>query len=777
MNLQLRMEQQQQQQQQEENQLPQSFYCPLTLAVMSEPVMDPEGNSYEKHAIEDWLSRNSTSPITRNPLSVNDLVANRALREAIHEQTKDKDKKDLPPAPEGLKKSLQNLQIKPDSDSLTLTLSSNTSSSIGAAKDEALVLATLQPSKGAEPRFCDLCCVVDVSGSMGTEATAMNDKGTREAHGLSLLDVVKHAVKTIINILRPEDRLSLVSYSTTANVEFNLIKMDSKGKQSALKAVEKLSIQGQTNLWDGLYRGLEVMQQAKNTKGRLQSVFLLTDGQPNIIPPRGHLPMLKKYKDEHKQLSCSINTFGFGYNLDSALLKDLAVEGDGMYSFIPDSGFVGTAFVHATSNLLATMATNVTLSLETKNGATIVTDKEGALPGGYPFELTSWGGVASLGSIQYEQSKDVLFRVKLPEGVSLADFGTFTVKYETKSSSEPVTLSVDSDKSVLDHNPEEVEVQYFRLATVDVIKEAMKSTPKGKNAKVEELIKKISSSGSAKSDKRVKALLEDLKGQVSEALSKQEWFNRWGRHYLLSLSNAHLLQMCNNFKDPGVQLYGGKIFSDLRDRADDIFVKLPPPKPSHTPTAAPVRSMAYYHSSAAPCFHPQAAVLMGDGTQKQAQHVRKGDRVMTPNGKPAQVTCVLKTPCQNGLTYLTQVGNLLVTPFHPVRVDGVWHFPCSLNQPQQMPCDAVYSYVLKDTHVMLIDGVECVTLGHNFQEDVVRHPYFGSQQVIKDLKQFRGWTSGFIQLQPGCLVRDNQTTLVCGLSQGVNQETTLSHLM
>ena len=59
----------------------------------------------------------------------------------------------------------------------------------------------------------------------------------------------------------------------------------------------------------------------------MAAVLLLTDGQPNVIPPRGHVPMLQQYKDEH-DLICSISTFGFGYRLDSPLLRDLAREGD-----------------------------------------------------------------------------------------------------------------------------------------------------------------------------------------------------------------------------------------------------------------------------------------------------------------------------------------------------------------------------------------------------------------------------------------------------------------
>jgi hypothetical protein len=53
----------------------------------------------------------------------------------------------------------------------------------------------------------------------------------------------------------------------------------------------------------------------------------------------------------------------------SQLLTDLAVEGGGMYSFIPDSGFVGTAFVNSLGNHLSRMGKRAVLSIELQNGA------------------------------------------------------------------------------------------------------------------------------------------------------------------------------------------------------------------------------------------------------------------------------------------------------------------------------------------------------------------------------------------------------------------------
>merc|ERR1719271_2167756 len=125
--------------------------------------------------------------------------------------------------------------------------------------------------------------------------------------------------------------------------------------------------------------------------------------------------------------------------------------------------------------------------------------------------------------------------------------------------------------------------------------------------------------GSATSeDERIQTLLEDLDGQVSEALSRSDYFRKWGKHYLPSLRLAHLHQQCNNFKDPGVQHYAGDFFSEVRDTADDIFLKLPPPKPSSPPpfsggggtiVHAP-QDMSMFYNVGGGCFDGNCKVWM-----------------------------------------------------------------------------------------------------------------------------------------------------------------------
>jgi hypothetical protein len=50
---------------------------------MVDPVVDPEGNTYDRASIEQWLARNPTSPITRSRMTKDDLTPNRALADLI----------------------------------------------------------------------------------------------------------------------------------------------------------------------------------------------------------------------------------------------------------------------------------------------------------------------------------------------------------------------------------------------------------------------------------------------------------------------------------------------------------------------------------------------------------------------------------------------------------------------------------------------------------------------------------------------------------------------
>lgn len=68
-----------------EDQVPISFYCPITQEIMADPVFTSDGQTYERAAIEKWLANHNTSPLTGNQLSINTLTPNVLARGMIRE--------------------------------------------------------------------------------------------------------------------------------------------------------------------------------------------------------------------------------------------------------------------------------------------------------------------------------------------------------------------------------------------------------------------------------------------------------------------------------------------------------------------------------------------------------------------------------------------------------------------------------------------------------------------------------------------------------------------
>lgn len=63
--------------------IPDGFLCPITHSVMSDPVIASDGHTYERDAIERWLTTHMTSPMTGAQLPSKTFTSNFALRDAI----------------------------------------------------------------------------------------------------------------------------------------------------------------------------------------------------------------------------------------------------------------------------------------------------------------------------------------------------------------------------------------------------------------------------------------------------------------------------------------------------------------------------------------------------------------------------------------------------------------------------------------------------------------------------------------------------------------------
>ena len=71
---------------------------------MVDPVIDNEGISYERTAIEEWIRRgNSNSPATKKRLLLSDLKPNRALKNLIQHWKENEEEQHIEPKNKKLK--------------------------------------------------------------------------------------------------------------------------------------------------------------------------------------------------------------------------------------------------------------------------------------------------------------------------------------------------------------------------------------------------------------------------------------------------------------------------------------------------------------------------------------------------------------------------------------------------------------------------------------------------------------------------------------------------
>ncbi|KAL1872640.1 hypothetical protein VTK73DRAFT_1401 [Phialemonium thermophilum] len=559
--------------------------------------------------------------------------------------------------------------------------------------------APAESGKGGAP--CDIVLVIDVSGSMQCNAPVPGKAGEqKEDYGLSVLDLTKHAARTILETLGDQDRLGIVVFSEDARVLQKLEPMNAANKKKAQANIEKMTPESSTNLWHGLLEGLKLFNSSGGSGGRVPALMVLTDGMPNhMCPAQGYVPKLRKME----QLPATIHTFGFGYSLRSGLLKSIAEIGGGNYSFIPDAGMIGTVFVHAVANLQSTFARATLrltypsyLQLEETMGETV--EKQNPVKfeedGHFQRQL-----VIPLGNIQYGQSRDIYLRYK--EAGELKKLLHGQTEKEKQSVQDPPVIQAvleytqftpalgraAAQQSILDFTTtmSQAEMDYhmsrsalvsFLATTYPLRRNDEEHVPlqqihQAKRIELETLIASIPAA--QHDDPASESLMADLRGtplspaqdgpaqeaqgQVRLALEPAH-FARWGAHYLPSLAGAHTRQVCNSFKDPGPLAYGkgSPLFAKCRDRLDAAFDALPPPRPSNPTTYRGKIRMSSYNRSSNPCFAASSVVRLASAVDgKDAPHsgvaegqlirigrLRAGMSVLTPKG-PREVAAVLKT--------------------------------------------------------------------------------------------------------------------------------------
>uniref|UniRef100_A0A383VXD5 VWFA domain-containing protein n=1 Tax=Tetradesmus obliquus TaxID=3088 RepID=A0A383VXD5_TETOB len=237
---------------------------------------------------------------------------------------------------------------------------------VAAGPTSLKVVISLQAtSEVAKPANVALVAVVDKSGSMGGSKMAL----------------VKDTVDFLAEQLGSQDAWGLVTYSDLAKRDLPLVAMTPAAKTLAKAVNAGVTADGCTALLDGLSLGLKEHSTdaaaaaaaaaaggaAEGVKRRVRSVFLCTDGLPNVGPSDAP-SIVSAMRAQLTGLAAaeqpvSVHTFGFGADHDARLLQAIAEAGHGIYYFIQDDSQIPEAFGDALGGLLSVVASSVRVTI------------------------------------------------------------------------------------------------------------------------------------------------------------------------------------------------------------------------------------------------------------------------------------------------------------------------------------------------------------------------------------------------------------------------------
>lgn len=191
----------------------------------------------------------------------------------------------------------------------------------------------------------NLVFLVDVSGSMSSR-----DK----------LPLAQSSLKLLTEQMRPQDSISIVTYSGSTSVALPATSGDQKAK--ILAAIEALSAAGSTNGEDALKLAYSQAEQAMKKNG-INRIMMLTDGDFNvgISDVDDMLELVKANRDR----GISLSTVGFGRgNLNDYMMEQMADNGNGNYSYIDSLSEAKKVFGDELAATFNTVAKDVKVQVE-----------------------------------------------------------------------------------------------------------------------------------------------------------------------------------------------------------------------------------------------------------------------------------------------------------------------------------------------------------------------------------------------------------------------------
>lgn len=200
-------------------------------------------------------------------------------------------------------------------------------------------------AKPAEQPKANLVFLIDVSGSMNEQ-----DK----------LPLLQSAFRLLVNKLKPDDTVSIVTYAGDAGTVLEPTKVSEKDK--ILNAIDTLAPGGSTAGEAGIKEAYRLAQRSFVEDG-VNRVMLATDGDFNVGQTDDD--DLKRLIEKERKTGVFLSVFGFGRgNLNDQMMQTIAQNGNGTAAYIDTLAEAEKVLVEDASSTLFTIAKDVKIQVE-----------------------------------------------------------------------------------------------------------------------------------------------------------------------------------------------------------------------------------------------------------------------------------------------------------------------------------------------------------------------------------------------------------------------------
>lgn len=229
----------------------------------------------------------------------------------------------------------------------TLTPSREATMANGPAREQFLLeligAGNAVPGVGAGRTPMNLCLVIDRSGSMEGPP----------------LEYAKQACAYVVDLLTPNDVLSIVTFEETVDVLMAPQRVTNK--QLIKDGIQRLMPGNTTNLYDGIALAAQQVS-ALNDPGRATRLIVLSDGDPTAGIK--DFSSLVAHAGEIKSRGISCTFLGFGPDYNEELLASMAKRAGGNYYYIPRPEMIPEVFRTELEKLMTVVTRNLSLSVK-----------------------------------------------------------------------------------------------------------------------------------------------------------------------------------------------------------------------------------------------------------------------------------------------------------------------------------------------------------------------------------------------------------------------------